>query len=54
MTLWIAFQNIGGFLKEEDMEIKFEFLQCFITNRNIDVFGFAEANTCWDVVPKAQ
>jgi len=43
--LQIAFQNIGSFLKEEDMEIKFEFLQCFITNRDIDVLGFMEANT---------
>jgi len=52
--LWIAFQNIGSFLKEEDMEIKFELLQHFITNRYIDVLGFMEANTWWDVVPKAQ
>jgi len=52
-TLRIAFQNISGFLKEEDMELKFESMWRFINDRNIDIFGFTEANTCWDVVPKA-
>jgi len=52
--LWIAFQNIGGFLKEEEMEIKIESLWCFINDRNINVFRFMEANTCWDVVHEAQ
>jgi len=52
-TLRIAFQNIGGFLKEEEMELKFESMQRFVNNRNIDIFGFTEANTCWDVVPEA-
>jgi len=53
-TLRIAFQNIGGFLKDEEMEVKLETLRRFITDHNIDIFGFTEANKCWDLVPEAQ
>jgi len=54
MTLWIAFQNIGGFFKEEEMEVKLEALQHFMSLREIDVLGFTEANTCWDLLPEPQ
>jgi len=54
MTLQIAFQNIGGFLKEEEMDIKLEALCHFVTDQNIDVLGLMESNTCWDVLPNTQ
>ena len=53
-TLRIVFQNIGGFSKEEEMDLKFEAIRRVINDRNIDIFGFTEANTCWDVVPEEQ
>jgi len=54
MTLWIAFQNIGGFLQEEEMEMKLEAMWCFMSKREIDIMRFTEANTCWDLLPKSQ
>jgi len=51
-TLRIAFQNIGGFSKDEEMDLKFESIRNFINDRQIDIFGFTEANTCWDVTPE--
>jgi len=53
-TLRIAFQNIGGFLKDEEMEVKLETLRRFISEHNINILGFTEANKCWDLVPEAQ
>jgi len=54
LTLRIAFQNIGGFLKDDEMDIKFEAVRRFVTDHNIDIFGFTETNTCWDVLDDAQ
>jgi len=53
LTLWIAFQNIGGFLKDDEMDMKFEAVRRFITKHNIDIFGFTEMNTCWDVLDES-
>jgi len=50
LTLRIAFQNIGGFLKDDEMEMKFEAVRRFVTEHSIDIFGFTESNTCWDVL----
>jgi len=49
-TLRIMFQNVGGFSKEEEMGIKLAALRRTIGDRQTDIFGFTEANTCWDVV----
>jgi len=48
------FPNVGGFSKDDDMVIKLEALHRTMTDRQIDIFGFMEANTCWDVVPEQQ
>jgi len=48
-TLWVVFQNIGGFLKDKDMDVKLETLQCFITEKEIDIFGFTEVNKSGDL-----
>jgi len=53
-TLQIAFQNIRGFSKEEEMEVKLEALHCFVIDKAIDIFGFTESNMCWDVLPETQ
>ena len=50
-TLRIVFQNIGGFQQNEEMEAKLEVLRRFVTEKEVDIFGFTEANTCWDVLP---
>jgi len=52
--LRIMFQNIGGFLQDEEMRIKLVALHRTMVDRQIDIFGFTEANTCWDVVPENQ
>ncbi len=49
-TLWIAFQNIGSFQQDEEMALKLEALRRFTIEKEVDIFGFTEANTCWDVV----
>ena len=48
------FQNVGRFLQDEDMRIKLVALHRTVIDRHIDIFGFTEANTCWDVVPEQQ
>jgi len=53
-TLKVMFQNIGGFSKEEEMEIKLEALQHIVIDWDTDIFGFTEANTCWDALPEEQ
>jgi len=53
-TLCIMFQNVGGFSKVDKMEIKLEALQRTMTKRQIDIFGFMEVNTCWNIVPEQQ
>jgi len=49
--LWIVFQNISGFFQEEEMSIKLAALHQFVTEKEVNIFGFTEANTCWDVIP---
>jgi len=53
-NLRILFQNVGGFSKDDDMGLKLEALRRTMTERQIDIFGFTESNTCWDVVPELQ
>jgi len=53
-TICIAFQNVGGFAQAEDMDVKLEALRRFVTKRQIDIFGFSESNTCWDVLDESQ
>jgi len=36
------------------MEVKLEALRRFVTERQIDIFGFSESNTCWDVLEESQ
>jgi len=51
-TLRIVFQNIGGFQKDEEMDLKLEALHRFVTEQEVDIFGFTKANTCWDLMPE--
>jgi len=53
-TICIAFQNVGGFAQAEDMNVKLEALRRFVTERQIDIFGFSESNTCCDVLDELQ
>jgi len=53
-TIRIAFQNVSGFAQAEDMDVKLEALRRFVTERQIDIFGFSESNTCWDVLEELQ
>jgi len=46
----VAFQNIGSFSQDEAMNLKFEVMHRFVTDCNIDIFGFTEMNTCWDLL----
>jgi len=36
------------------MEVKLEALCHFVTERQINIFGFSESNTCWDVLEESQ
>jgi len=45
MTLRLAFQNVGGFLKDKEMAFKLEILHWMVIEREIDIFGFTEAGT---------
>jgi len=36
----VAFQNIGSFSQDEAMNLKFEVMHRFVTDCNIDIFGF--------------
>jgi len=33
------------------MVIKLAALHRFAMEKEVDIFGFTEANTCWDVIP---
>jgi len=48
----ICFQNVGGLITETDGDIKLQVLLQFTQQHQIDVFGFAEHNTCWDLLQK--
>jgi len=52
--LRIMFQNVGGFSKEDEMGIKLAAQRQTIGDQQMDIYGFTEANTCWDVVPDNQ
>jgi len=51
-TLWFVFQNIRGFLTDDEMDLKFEALQRFIMDHAVDIYGFTEMNTSWDLLPE--
>jgi len=53
-TIRLVLQNVDGFSQDENMDLKLELLHCFVTDHNIDAFGFTEANTCWDMLPPQQ
>jgi len=53
-TVRVLFQNVGGFQQDEEMEVKLEALRCLMLDRDVDIFGFTESNTCWDVLPEEQ
>jgi len=53
-TIRIAFQNVGGFAQAEDMDVKLEALWRFVTEQQINILGFSESNTCWDVLEELQ
>jgi len=50
----ICFQNVGGIIPTADDDLKLMVLRQFTQQHQIDVFGFAEHNACWDVIPKQQ
>jgi len=50
----ICFQNVGGIIPAADDDLKLTVLRQFTQQHNIDVFGFAEHNVCWDVIQKTQ
>jgi len=37
---------------DDDMEVKLEVLRRFVIDYDIDIFGFTEANKCWDLLPE--
>jgi len=41
-------------LHDDDTRIKLVALCQTMIDRQIDIFGFTEANTCWDIVPENQ
>jgi len=47
-TLCVVFQNIGGFLTDDEMDLKFKTLQRFIMDHAVDVY----MNTSWDLLPE--
>jgi len=52
-SLRIVFQNVGGFSQEEEMALKLAAIHRFTVEHEVDVFGFTEANTCWDILPSS-
>jgi len=48
----ICFQNVGGLITETEGDLKLQVLLQFTQQQQIDVFGFAEHNTCWDLIHK--
>jgi len=53
-TIRLVLQNVDGFSQDENMDLKLELLRRFVTDHDIDAFGFTEANTCWDMLPPQQ
>jgi len=50
-TVWIVFQNIAGLSKDpEACDMKFDFLQQWITQQQVEIFGCVKLGTCWDLV----
>jgi len=50
----ICFQNVGGLIPKNDGDLKLTILWNFSQLHHIDVFGFAEHNIFWDLLPKKQ
>ena len=49
----VLFQNIGGtgFLTEDKMEVKLEAMHRVVMDQSINILGFMESNTSWDLLP---
>jgi len=47
----VVLQNVDGFSQDDNMDLKTELLRQFVTDQEVDVFGFTKANTCWDLLP---
>jgi len=54
MNIHICFQNVGRLIPAMDGDLKLTVLCHFTQQSQIDVFGFAEHNICWDLLPKQQ
>jgi len=48
--------NFGrrGFYQGSAEDAKLEELCCFVTDKEVDIFGFTEANKYWDLLPDQQ
>jgi len=53
-TVCVLFQNIGRFQMAKEMEVKMEAMQCIVMERFIDILGFTESNTSWDLLQELQ
>jgi len=40
-------------LVDEEMEVKLEAMHRMLMDQDIDIFGFTESNTSWDLLPEA-
>jgi len=50
----ICFQNVGSIIPAADNNLKLMVLRQFTQQYQIDAFGFAKHNVCWDVIQKKQ
>jgi len=50
-TIRFILQNVDGSSQDDNMDLKMELLHRLITDQDVNVFGFTEANTCWDLLP---
>jgi len=50
----ICFQNVGGLIPKNGGDLKLTVLRTFSQLHQVDIFGFAEHNICWDLLPKQQ
>jgi len=53
-NFWICFQNIRGLIPESGRDLKLQVLLQYTQQHQINVFGFAEHNICWDMFSKNQ
>jgi len=54
MTVRVLFQNVGGFSSDKEMEVKMEVLRRVVTDWDINIFGFTESYTSWDLLLDSQ